>query len=71
MPTAMDMPEVQPIIVEVPDPAGPFGAKGVGEPPNVIPMPALVNAIFNATGAKMKEIPITAEKLMNALQNGN
>lgn len=69
IPTAMDIPKVQPVIVEVPDPAGPFGAKGVGEPPNVIPMPALVNAIFDATGAKMKEIPITAERLLDALRS--
>ncbi|HTO95056.1 MAG TPA: xanthine dehydrogenase family protein molybdopterin-binding subunit, partial [Bacteroidota bacterium] len=50
IPTAMDVPDVQTIIVENEDPAGPFGAKSVGEPTNEIAAPAIVNAIYNATG---------------------
>ncbi len=70
IPTAMDISQVQSVIVEVPDPKGPFGAKGIGEPPNVIPMPAIINAIRDATGASVKEIPITAEKLLKILHAG-
>ena len=68
IPTAVDIPQVQTVIVEKPDPRGPFGAKGIGEPPNVMPMPALVNAIRDATGVGVREIPVTPEKLLAELR---
>ena len=69
IPTALDVPDIQSLLVEHPDPRGPFGAKGVGEPPSVMPMPALANAILDATGARLNEIPMTPEKIFNALHN--
>jgi len=68
IPTALDIPQVQTVIVEKPDPRGPFGAKGIGEPPNVMPMPALVNAIRDACGVSVREIPVTPEKLLTKLR---
>ncbi len=69
IPTAMDIPdEIVPIIVEVPQPDGPFGARGVGEH-TMIPMPAIVaNAIDDAVGVRLKSMPLTAEKVSLALQ---
>ena len=67
IPTAADVPQIRTLIVEKADPNGPFGAKGVGEPPSVLPMPAIANAILDATGARLNEIPMTPEKLFNAI----
>jgi len=50
--------------VEHPGRVGPFGAKGVGEPPNVEPPAAVANAIASATGARITSLPITAEKIV-------
>ena len=59
------------IVVEVPSDKGPFGARGVGEPP-VIPTPAAVaNAIANATGARMTDLPMTAPKVLAALNTNH
>jgi CO/xanthine dehydrogenase Mo-binding subunit len=70
IPTSMDVPPVQTVIVENEDPAGPFGAKSVGEPANEIAAPAIVNAIFNATGKRITELPANLERvrLGHALQ---
>jgi CO/xanthine dehydrogenase Mo-binding subunit len=68
--TAADLPNLETIIVEVPAPAGPFGARGVGEPP-IIPAPAAIaNAIQNATGARLTELPMSPERIALALING-
>jgi len=68
--TAADLPNLETIIVEVPSPAGPFGARGVGEPP-IIPAPAAIaNAIQNATGARLTELPMSPERIALALVNG-
>jgi len=64
IPTAMDMPRIQAIIVENADAAGPFGAKSVGEPTNELAAPAIVNAIANATGKRLREIPATLERVL-------
>jgi len=64
LPTSMDVPGVRTIIVENEDPAGPFGAKSVGEPTNEIAAPAIVNAIFNATGRRIDELPATLERVL-------
>jgi CO/xanthine dehydrogenase Mo-binding subunit len=65
--TAADVPPIETIIVEVPSPAGPFGARGVGEPP-IVPAPAAIaNAVADATGARITELPITPERIALAL----
>ena len=70
IPTVLDVPdEVEPIIVEVPDSRGPWGARGVGEPPFLPLAPAILAAIHDATGIWMDEIPVTPERMWLALQN--
>jgi CO/xanthine dehydrogenase Mo-binding subunit len=64
IPTSMDVPRIKTIIVENEDPTGPFGAKSVGEPANELAAPAIVNAIFNATGKRIFEIPATLERVL-------
>src|SRR5256714_5549867 len=65
--TAADLPNLETIIVEVPSPAGPFGARGVGEPP-IVPAPAAIaNAIYDATGCRLTELPLTPERITLAL----
>jgi CO/xanthine dehydrogenase Mo-binding subunit len=64
IPTSKDVPRIKTIIVENEDPAGPFGAKSVGEPTNELAAPALVNAIFNATGKRIYEIPANLERVL-------
>ncbi len=67
MPTAQDVPRVTSILVEHPSTVGPYGAKGVGEPPNIEPPAAVANAVAAATGVRVTSLPITAEKLALAL----
>ena len=64
IPTSMDVPRIKAIIVENADPFGPFGAKSVGEPTNELAAPALVNAIYNATGKRIYEIPANLERVL-------
>ena len=65
--TAADVPDIETIIVEVPAPAGPMGARGVGEPP-IVPAPAAVaNAIEDATGVRLTELPLTPERVALAM----
>jgi CO/xanthine dehydrogenase Mo-binding subunit len=64
IPTSMDVPRIRTIIVENEDASGPFGAKSVGEPTNEIAAPAIVNAIFNATGKRIYEIPANLERVL-------
>jgi CO/xanthine dehydrogenase Mo-binding subunit len=65
--TAADLPNIETIIVEVPSPAGPFGARGVGEPP-IVPAPAAIaNAVEDATGVRITECPLTPERIALAL----
>jgi xanthine dehydrogenase molybdenum-binding subunit len=66
--TALDMPEVQVELLESKDELGPFGAKGVAEDGTCPTAAAIANAIYHATGVRMKELPITAERLLAALQ---
>ena len=66
-PTALDMPEVVTEIIEVPDPRGPYGAKEVGQGPLLPVMPAVANAVYDAVGVRIDEVPITPEKIVKAL----
>lgn len=66
--THQDVPKIRPIIVEAIDPYGPYGAKALGEAPIVPSVAAIANAIFNATGARVKELPITPDKILQALK---
>ncbi len=68
IPTSMDVPPITPIIVEAYDETGPYGAKGLGEPGLVGVAPAIANAIFDAIGVRIKELPITPEKIVDALK---
>jgi CO/xanthine dehydrogenase Mo-binding subunit len=68
IPTSLDAPEMESIIIENAYPHGPFGAKGVGELPIDGPAPAIAAAVFNATGAFVHEIPITPERLMAEIE---
>jgi CO/xanthine dehydrogenase Mo-binding subunit len=62
--TSMDVPKIKAIIVENADATGPFGAKSIGEPANELAAPAIVNAIYNATGKRICEIPATLERVL-------
>jgi CO/xanthine dehydrogenase Mo-binding subunit len=64
IPTSMDVPRIKTIIVENEDPMGPFGAKSVGEPTNELAAPAIVNAIANATGKRIYELPANLERVL-------
>jgi len=67
MPTTLDVPRIESILVEHPGRVGPFGAKGVGEPPNIEPPAAVANAIAAAVGTRITALPITAERIVRGL----
>lgn len=69
IPTAMDVFNVENIIVEEPEPTAPFGAKGIGEPVMIPIAPAILNAIYDAIGIRITELPATPEKLIKAIQD--
>ena len=66
--TAKDIPPMQAVIVETDEKDGPFGAKGIGEPGLVPTAPAIANAIYDAVGVRIKDLPITPEKVLAALK---
>jgi putative selenate reductase molybdopterin-binding subunit len=66
--TIKDMPKISPILIESIDPNGPFGAKGLGEPAMVPTAPAIINAIYNAVGVRIKDLPATSEKIYQGLK---
>ena len=67
VPSAADVPDVDPIVVESGEGLGPFGARGIGEPPIGPPAAAVANAIADATGARVTRLPLTAERVAAAL----
>ncbi|MDM8526230.1 molybdopterin-dependent oxidoreductase [Desulfococcaceae bacterium HSG8] len=68
IPTALDMPETETIIVESDEPNGPFGAKEVGEGAIMPTIPAILNAVYDATGVRIYELPLTPERVYMAIK---
>lgn len=68
IPTSLDIPEIKTIIIEYPGHLGPYGAKAIGEPPIVLPAPAIVNAIENAIGVRLTEIPATPDRVLTGFK---
>jgi xanthine dehydrogenase molybdenum-binding subunit len=66
--TAKDIPPIEAVIIETDEKSGPFGAKGIGEPGLVPTAPAIANAIYDAVGVRIKDLPITPEKVLKALK---
>jgi CO/xanthine dehydrogenase Mo-binding subunit len=67
---ASDLPMIEAVLVEVPNPAHPYGAKGVGEVNICPPMAALANAIEHAIGRRMTELPMSPPKILAAIDGG-
>lgn len=65
---SLDIPPIRPIIIESQDPEGPFGGKDVGETPTHVGPAAIANALYNATGVRITEIPLTPDKVLKALE---
>jgi len=68
MPVASDLPMIDTVIVEVPNPRHPFGVRGVGEVPIIPPLAAVANAVKNAVGLRMTDLPISPPRLLAALE---
>ncbi len=68
MPVASDLPMIDTVIVEVPNPTHPFGVRGVGEVPIVPPLAAVANAVARASGVRVNDLPISPPRLLSALQ---
>ena len=64
IPTVKDMPEINPLIVENPDPYGPYGAKSIGEPTLELGAPAIANAVAHATGKRIRQLPLNLERVL-------
>jgi CO/xanthine dehydrogenase Mo-binding subunit len=71
LPTALDVPQIVPVLLELADAEGPFGARGVAEMPFVPLAPAIAEAVFNATGAWVNAQPFTPERVLAAIQLAN
>ena len=67
MPTSLDLPMIDAVIVEVPNPRHPYGVRGVGETPIVPPMAAIANAVADATGVRFTELPMSPPRVLKAL----
>ncbi|MEJ2717267.1 MAG: xanthine dehydrogenase family protein molybdopterin-binding subunit [Deltaproteobacteria bacterium] len=68
IPTALDVPDIRPVILEVANELGPYGAKGIGEMPNIPATPAILNAIANACGGRVRSLPADPEKIFWAIR---
>ena len=68
MPLAIDMPEIENVLVEVPSEDGPFGLRAVAEPPGFGPPAAIANAIFDAVGVRIRTLPLSPERVLAAMQ---
>ena len=69
MPTSLDVPMIDTVMIEVPNPKHPFGIRGVGEAPIIPPLPALAIAVSNAIGVKMSDLPLTPDVILAALES--
>ena len=69
MPTSLDVPMIDTVMIEVPNPKHPFGLRGVGEAPIIPPLPALANAVSNAIGVRMRELPLTPDAILLAIES--
>ena len=67
MPVANDLPPIDTVLVEVPNPGHPFGVRGVGEVPIVPPLAAIANAIYDAVGVRINKLPANPESLLREL----
>lgn len=70
MPTSLDLPMIESVIIEVPNPRHPFGLRGVGEGPIIPPLPAVANAVSHATGVRMRKLPMSPANVREAI-DGN
>ena len=68
LPTSVDVPNIRTVLIEEPSPYGPFGAKGVGEPPIIPGAAAIANAIEDAIGARVTQLPMTPERVLAAIK---
>jgi CO/xanthine dehydrogenase Mo-binding subunit len=71
IPGATEVPEIESVVLEIPSSTGPYGVKGVGEMTANPPIPAIVNAIYDAIGIRITELPATPEKILRALEEKN
>jgi CO/xanthine dehydrogenase Mo-binding subunit len=69
MPTTLDLPMIDTIIIEVPNPGHPYGVRGVGEVPIVPPTPAIANAVYRATGHRFTDLPMSPRHIVEALHD--
>ena len=69
LPTVRDVPPVECIIIENDDPLGPFGARGIGEPPLIGTVPAILSAVYDATGIPPRRLPLTPTRTWEMLQS--
>jgi CO/xanthine dehydrogenase Mo-binding subunit len=69
MPTSLDVPMIDAVIVEVPNPGHPFGVRGVGEANIVPPLAAIANAIHDAIGVRLDKLPMNPSAIVKALNN--
>ena len=71
MPTSLDLPMIDTVLIEVPNPGHPYGVRGVGEVPIVPPPAALANAIYRAIGKRMTDLPMSPSAVLNKINNGD
>ncbi|PON12996.1 hypothetical protein C2W62_36675 [Candidatus Entotheonella serta] len=73
MPTSLDLPMLDTVIVEVANPTHPYGIRGVGETPVIPPLAAISNAIYQALGVRYNELPMSPARVLEGIwsQNGN
>jgi len=71
MPTSLDLPMIDTVIVEVANPTHPYGVRGVGETPVIPPMAAIANAIYQAIGIRLNQLPMSPGRVLEAMWTGN
>jgi CO/xanthine dehydrogenase Mo-binding subunit len=71
VPVASDLPNIEPVILEIPNPGHPYGVRGVGETPIVPPLAAISNAVSRAIGVRMDELPMSPPRVLRAINAAN